>query len=89
MMRLVKRDYTLISFIGILKPLKILPIVLFEIVYKVAWLLIVAWPLWVNDELAGSAVEEMAGVYIWVVFPIVAMPWRYFFRNYIVGRKTA
>src|SRR5690242_13023115 len=38
-------SYSVISFIGILRPLKMLPIVLFEIVYKVAWLLIVAYPL--------------------------------------------
>lgn len=80
-------SYSVISFIGILRPLKMLPIVLFEIVYKVAWLLIVTYPLWIKGELAGSAVEGMAGVYIWIVFPIVAMPWRYFFRNYILVRK--
>ena len=76
-------SYSLISFIGIIKPLKMLPIVLFEIVYKVTWLLIVAYPLWRKGELNGSTVEGMADVYLWVVFPIVAMPWRYFFRNYL------
>jgi hypothetical protein len=76
-------SYSVISFIGILKPLKMLPIVLFEIVYKVTWLLIVAYPLWVKGELKGSAVEGMANVYIWVVLPVVAMPWRYFFYNYV------
>lgn len=80
-------SYSLISFIGIIRPLKMLPIVLFEIVYKIAWLFIAAYPLWLKGELSGSSVEGMADVYIWVVFPIVAMPWRYFFRNYILIRK--
>jgi hypothetical protein len=80
-------SYSFISFIGILRPLKMLPIVLFEIVYKITWLLIVAYPLWVNNELKGSAAEGMTNVFVWVVFPIVAMPWKYFFRTYILGKR--
>jgi hypothetical protein len=82
-------SYSVISFIGVLRPLKMLPIVLFEIVYKTAWLFIVAYPLWVKNELIGSAAEGMTRVFIWVVFPIVAMPWRYFFRTHLLGKRTA
>lgn len=81
-------SYSAISFIGMMRPLKMLPIVLFEVVYKVAWLSIVAYPLWMKNELAGSSAEEMTRVFIWVVFPILAMPWRYFFRVYILGKPT-
>jgi hypothetical protein len=82
-------SYSIISFIGILWPLKMLPIVLFEIVYKVAWLVIVAYPLWIKNELIGSSAEGMTRVFLWVVFPIVAMPWRYFFRTYILTKQAA
>lgn len=80
-------SYSIISFIGILRPLKMLPIVLFEIVYKVAWLVIVAYPLWVKNELIGSSAEAMTQAFTWVVLPIVAMPWGYFFKTYILGKK--
>jgi hypothetical protein len=66
-----------------------LPIVLFEIVYKTAWLFVVAYPLWVKNELTGSAAEGMTRVFIWVIFPIVAMPWKYFFRTHLLGKRTA
>jgi hypothetical protein len=49
--------YSIISFIGIVNPLKMLPIVLFEIIYKTTWLIIVAYPLWIKDKLIGSPVE--------------------------------
>lgn len=81
--------YSLISFIGIIYPLKILPIVLFEIIYKVTWLAIVAYPLWMKNELIGSPAEGMTRAFIWVLLPIVAMPWRYFFRTHILGKHTA
>lgn len=82
-------SYSVISFIGMLYPLKMLPIVLFEIVYKTAWLFVVAYPLWMKDELIGSPAEGMTNVFVWVVFPIVAMPWRYFFRTHILGKRNA
>ena len=82
-------SYSVISFIGILRPLRMLPIVLFEIVYKTAWLFVVAYPLWMKNELIGSPAEGMTRVFVWVVFPMVAMPWRYFFRTHILGKRTA
>ena len=82
-------SYSVISFIGILRPLKMLPIVLFEIVYKIVWLALVAYPLWVKNELIGSPAEGMTRVFLWVLLPIVAMPWRFFFRTYILGKWTA
>jgi hypothetical protein len=81
--------YSIISFIGIIRPLKMLPIVMFEIIYKITWLAIVAYPLWVKNQLIGSPAEEMTRVFIWVIFPIVAMPWKYFFRVYILGKRWA
>jgi hypothetical protein len=80
--------YSVISVIGILRPLKMLPIVLFEIIYKIAWLLIVAYPLWVRNELIGSPAESMTRTFLWVVLPILAMPWTYFFKTYILGKRT-
>src|SRR3954462_10401521 len=79
-------SYSVISFIGVIRPLKMLPIVIFEIIYKVTWLIIVAYPLWINNQLAGSAAEGMTRVFMWVILPIVAMPWRYFIRTYVLGK---
>jgi hypothetical protein len=79
--------YSLMCLIGIIHPLKMLPIVLFEIIYKITWLLVVAWPLWRTGELTGSAVEGMANDYTWVILPVLAMPWKYFFRKFILGRS--
>ncbi len=78
-----------ISFIGILRPLKMLPIVLFEIIYKAAWLIVVAYPLYQRNQLIGSPAEGMADNFMLVILPIVAMPWRYFFKTYIVNKRAA
>ena len=81
-------SYSLLSIIGVFRPLKMLPIVLFEILYKVVWLVIVAWPLWSTNRLAGSPAHEMAVAFAWVILPIVAMPWTYAFHTYVRGRPA-
>lgn len=82
-------SFGVIAFIGILRPLKMLPIVLLEIVYKTAWLIVIAWPLYQRNELAGTPAEAMAGNFMLVILPIVAMPWRYFFRTYLMDKRAA
>ena len=82
-------SFGVIAVIGMRRPLKMLPIVLFEIVYKTAWLIVIAWPLYRRNELTGTPAEGMADNFMLVILPIVAMPWRYFFRTYIVNKRAA
>ena len=67
--------YAALSVFGLMNPLRWLPIVIFEIFYKLIWLAAVALPLASSDALAGSRAEEMTYVFLWVILPIVAMPW--------------
>jgi len=75
--------HSLLSLIGIFRPLTMLPLVLFEIAYKLLWLATVALPLWFANQLAGSPAKELTYAFLWVVIPIVFMPWPYVFRRYI------
>jgi hypothetical protein len=74
--------FATLAGIGIIRPVKMLPIVLLEIFYKVQWLILVAYPLWSKGMLAGSPAEEIASQFLWVILPIVAVPWGYVFVNY-------
>ena len=76
-------SYAALSVLGILHPLKMLPLVLLEIVYKVLWLVVVAYPLWSTSQLIGSPAEAMTYAFLWVALPIIAMPWKYAFEHYI------
>src|ERR1039457_3967261 len=76
-----------LAILGISCPLKMLPILLLEIFYKVLWLILVAYPLWSEDKLAGSPAEGITSGFLWVILPIVAVPWGYVFANYIYKPK--
>jgi hypothetical protein len=75
--------FATLAGLGIIRPLKMLPILLLEIFYKVLWLMIVAYPLWSAGRLEGSAAEAITSAFLWVILPIVAVPWRYAFVTYV------
>jgi hypothetical protein len=79
--------FATLAGLGIIHPVKMLPIVLLEIFYKVLWLSLVAYPLWVKGTLAGSPAEGITSQFLWVLLPIVAVPWWYAFKNYIYRPK--
>jgi len=79
-------SYSLLAILGVFYPLKLIPIVAFDILYKLVWLAIVAYPLWRTNTLVGSPAEEMTYAFLWVVLPIVAMPWGYAFKRYVLNR---
>jgi hypothetical protein len=76
-----------LALLGIFRPLKMLPILLLEIFYKVLWLVLVAYPLWSKGTLEGSPAEATTSAFIWVLLPIVAVPWGYVFATYVYSPK--
>jgi hypothetical protein len=77
--------FATLAGLGILRPLKMLPILLLEIFYKVLWLGVVAYPLWAKGSLAGSDAAGITTSFLWVLLPIVAVPWGYVFVHYVLG----
>ena len=79
--------FATLAGLGIIRPLKMLPIILLEIFYKVLWLMVVAYPLWSAGTLAGSPAEGITSSFSWVILPLVAVPWSYVFVTYIYKSK--
>jgi hypothetical protein len=59
-----------------------LPILLFEVLWKLLWLGVVALPLWSDHRLEG-ATRAQASTVLWVVLVIGVIPWRYVFAQYV------
>lgn len=79
--------YTTLSVFGLIHPLRWLPIVIFMIFYKTLWLMVVAYPLWRANALAGSPADEMAHIFIGAPFVTLIVPWKYVFENYVYKSK--
>lgn len=81
--------YPTLSVLGIIHPLRMLPIMLFMIAYKLLWLAVVAWPLWRVHALAGTPAGEMARAFAWLPLPLVAVPWGYVLRTFVLPARRA
>jgi hypothetical protein len=81
--------FATLAGIGIIRPLRMLPILLLEVFYKILWLIIVAYPLWAEGTLWESTAAGTTAAFLWVVLPIAAIPWGYVFTHYFLPPKSA
>jgi hypothetical protein len=79
--------YGSLALLGLLQPLRMLPLVLFMILYKSLWLAVVAVPLLRAGTFAGSSAEELT--YIFMAAPVFALcvPWGYVVRRFVMGSR--
>ena len=75
---------SVLTLMGLRYPLRMLPILLFEVAWKLTWLGVVALPLWLDNKLDGATLEQ-AGTVLWVVIIIAVIPWRQVFAQYVVA----
>jgi hypothetical protein len=73
---------SLLSVVGLKYPLQMLPLLLFQVAYKIVWLLFVAWPNW--ESIKSS--DLMQVMFIGLVIDLVIIPWAYVFRSYILAK---
>ena len=74
---------SLLALLGIRYPLKMLPLMFFELVWKSIWILAFGLPLWSANQLDPETRETMKASLMGVVlFPLV-IPWGYVFANYV------
>lgn len=76
---------SLLALLGLRYPVRLLPILLFEVAWKLIWLAAVALPLALNNQVDAQTREAVYEI-AWVVFIMAAVPWPYVYRNYLVGR---
>jgi hypothetical protein len=79
---------SLLSLLGLWRPLEMLPVLLFEVLWKLFWLSRMALPLWLNgsvDQATAMTAFECA----FVIPVVLLMPWDLVWRHYIQRRTTA
>jgi hypothetical protein len=73
-----------LAVLGIRYPLRMLPLLFFELLWKAIWLIAIALPLWSAGHMDTDTVATVQACLMAVVFPIV-IPWSYVFANF--GKK--
>lgn len=73
----------ILSLLGLIHPLKMIPILLFEVVWKSAWLLLYALPLWLTGGLDEYGVSTAFACLLGVVLTPAVIPWDYVAQQYL------
>lgn len=72
----------LVCVLGLFSPLRWLPILVFEVVWKLIWTLSVALPLWQAGRWTPEAGEILFAC-AWAVPFLFIIPWRYVWTNLV------
>ncbi len=74
---------SLLAVLGIRYPLKMLPLLFFELLWKVMWLVAWGFPLWSTGQLAPDSEQTLISNLVGVVLVPLAIPWGYVFPQYV------
>lgn len=74
---------SLLVILGLRYPLRMLPLLLFEVVWKSIWLIAIALPLWSAHQIDADTAETLKACLMgMVIFPLV-IPWNYVLASYV------
>jgi hypothetical protein len=75
---------SMLAFLGLRHPVKLLPLLLFESAWKILWLTVVALPKAATGELDATTSDTVFSCSL-VVLVLAVIPWRYVGRNYVLA----
>ncbi len=76
--------FSILSAIGLRFPLQMLPVLLWEVVWKTLWLLLVPLPQWMAGHVEESIRPSIFACSM-VVLVYLAISWRYVFVHYAIA----
>jgi len=77
-----------LAVIGLRYPLRMLPLLFFEVAWKAIWLIAVALPLWSAHQMDADTTETAVECLMVVVF-LVVIPWPYVVSTYLTAPPSA
>lgn len=83
--RAVFAGLTLVAVLGVRYPLKMLPLLFFELVWKTVWVLSFGLPLWLAGRLDADTTDTMRACLVSLVLFPLAIPWGYVWRHYVTA----
>jgi hypothetical protein len=73
------------ALLGLRYPVQMVPLLLFELIWKAIYLIGFALPLWRAHQITAAAAQDIQACLMVVIF-LPLIPWRYVFKNYVLAR---
>jgi hypothetical protein len=74
---------SLLAALGLRYPLKMLPLLYFEFLWKAIWVAAIGLPLWSAGQLDADHAETLFATLLGVVLVPLALPWPYILEHYV------
>jgi len=74
-----------LALVGVRHPLRMLPILIWEMLWKTLWVLLVAWPAWRAGTMDEGIAATLFACAVGAVVPLT-LPWTYVWRRYVTDR---
>jgi hypothetical protein len=78
---------SLLALLGIRYPLQMIPLLMFELLWKSMWMLAIGLPLWMAGTLGGPEAGTMLDTLVGIVLVPLALPWGYVFDTFFRRRS--
>lgn len=75
-------SFALLCVLGLRYPLQMLPVLLWEVIWKTLWLAIVPLPRWWAGHIDEALIPNVIAISV-VVLVYIAIPWDYVYRHYV------
>ncbi|HEY7886088.1 MAG TPA: hypothetical protein VIC08_14180 [Cellvibrionaceae bacterium] len=72
----------LLSAVGVLHPLKMLPLLLFSVAWKFIWLLAFVFPMYTGSGLDTHTINSLIPALSGLVVTLCVIPWKYTMSHY-------
>jgi uncharacterized membrane protein len=80
---------SLLALLGLRFPVKMLPLLMIQFAYKAIWIAAVGYPLLSRRELGPDGQDLLQANAIGVVIDVIAIPWLYVAKTFVIGAFTA
>jgi hypothetical protein len=75
----------LTAVLGLRYPVKMIPLLLFELIWKTIYLIFFALPLWRAHQITDAIAADIFSIAMVVIF-LPLIPWGYVFREFLMKR---
>lgn len=74
--------FSLLALLGLRYPLQMLPVLLWEFLWKAIWMVLVALPLWTSGQMDEATWMVATQCMVGILIPFV-VPWGYVYARYV------
>jgi hypothetical protein len=76
---------TLLCLLGVRYPVKMMPLLVFELTWKLIWVLAAWLPLYLGHALDADTARSFSGIFAGVVVVPLLLPWGYLWKTFVTA----